>query len=75
MYLARQDMAEARKARRVMGDMLLFAIADQRCSDPHRCAVLYYDLMSAAFGEPRFTQSVPLSPSSEGRRSRLKVSA
>ena len=68
-HLARQNVAEARKAKRVLGEMLLFAIADQRCSDPQRCAVLYYDAMSTAFGEPRFTESVPLPPRSERRRS------
>ncbi len=66
MYLAQQNKAEARKARRLLGEMLLFA--DKRCADPQRCAVHYYELMSAAFGEPRFSDSVPLPARWDARR-------
>lgn len=68
MHLAQQNRAEARKARRVLGEMLLFAIADQRCADPQRCAVQYYDAMSTAFGEPHFSESVPRPTRVELRR-------
>lgn len=68
MYLARQDIAKARRAKRTLGEMLLFAIADQRCKDPQRCAVVYYTGMSTAFGEPRFLDSVPLPARSDRKR-------
>ncbi len=53
-YLAQTNKAEARRARRLLGEMLLFAIADHRCSNPQGCAADYYEAMRAAFGEPLF---------------------
>lgn len=52
MYLAQHNKAEANKAKRMLGEMLLIAIADRRCSDPQRCAACYCEAMRAAFGEP-----------------------
>ncbi len=53
-YLAMQNKSEARQARRLLGEMLLFAIADHRCSNPRPCAAAYYEAIRAAFGEPPF---------------------
>ena len=58
MSLATKNKDEATKAKRLLADLLLFAIADGRCARPHECAAHYYSVMNAAFGEPTLLDSI-----------------
>jgi hypothetical protein len=50
MELARSDEKEANKAARLLEEMLLLAIADDRVDDPKGCASHYFTMVNAAFG-------------------------
>ncbi len=58
MRLVERNSGDAGKAKQLLADLLLFAIADGRCSDPQRCAEHFYSVMRAAFGEPTLLDSV-----------------
>lgn len=58
MKLATEDREEAEAAKTMLGDLILFSIADGRCREPERCAGHYYDIMRGAFGEPTLLDAV-----------------
>ncbi len=58
MNLAKSNPPDAAKAKQLLANLLLFAIADGRCQNPERCASHYYEVMQAALGEPTLLDSV-----------------
>lgn len=56
--LAQLDEKEAKKADRLLKDMLLLAIADGRVVDPEGCASHYFTVANAALGEPTLLDNV-----------------
>ena len=58
MKLAQSDESEAKKARCLLEEMFLLAIADGRVVDPKGCASHYFTVVNAALGEPTLLDKV-----------------
>jgi len=58
MKLAQSNKEEAKKADRLLKDILLLGIADGLAADPQGCATHYFTVAKAALGEPTLLDQV-----------------
>lgn len=58
MKIVQENVNEARKADRLLKDILLRAIANGLASNPQRCVEHYLHVIRVAFGEPTLLDEV-----------------
>lgn len=51
-------LLDAQEADRLLKDILLLAIADGRASNPEQCALHYFSVIRAAFGQPTLLDEI-----------------